>query len=59
MSRGDRELILANKRGEAMLAAIADTDAGLDGDLARSLRLGLRSLRALGQRKSPDRRRSN
>jgi hypothetical protein len=31
-----------------MLAAIADTDAGLDGDLARAAQ-GLRSLRALGQ----------
>ena len=42
------ELILANRRGEAMLAAIADTDAGLDGDLGRAAQ-GLRSLRALGQ----------
>ena len=46
--RATAELILANKRGEAMLAAIADTDAGLDGDLARAAQ-GLRSLRALGQ----------
>ncbi|RCW88764.1 hypothetical protein [Paracoccus lutimaris] len=42
------DLILSNKRGEALLAAIADTDAGLDGDLARAAQ-GLRSLRALGQ----------
>ncbi|WP_347266820.1 hypothetical protein [Paracoccus sp. (in: a-proteobacteria)] len=42
------ELILAERRGEALLAAIADTDAGLDGDLARAAQ-GLRSLRALGQ----------
>lgn len=42
------DLIQGNKRGEAMLAAIADTDAGLDGDLARAAQ-GLRSLRALGQ----------
>lgn len=41
-------LILAGKRGEAMLGAIADTDAGLDGDLNRAAQ-GLRTLRALGQ----------
>ena len=41
-------LILAGKRGEAMLGAIADTDAGLDGDLTRAAQ-GLRTLRALGQ----------
>lgn len=42
------QLILADKRGEALLAAIADTDAGLDGDLPRAAR-GLRVLRVLGQ----------
>lgn len=42
------EQIGANRRGEAMLAAIADTDAGLDGDLPRAAQ-GLRVLRALGQ----------
>lgn len=42
-------LIMDGKRGEAMLAAIADTDAGLDGDLTRAAQ-GLRTLRALGQR---------
>ncbi|HRM73903.1 MAG TPA: hypothetical protein PLI13_04235, partial [Paracoccus sp. (in: a-proteobacteria)] len=42
------DLIKANRRGEAMLAAIADIDAGLDGDLGRAAQ-GLRSLRALGQ----------
>lgn len=41
-------LILDNRRGEALLTAIADTDAGLDGDLARAAR-GLRVLRVLGQ----------
>lgn len=41
-------LILAGKRGEAMLAAITDADAGLDGDLTRAAQ-GLRTLRALGQ----------
>lgn len=41
-------LILADRRGEALLGAMADTDAGLDGDLARAAR-GLRALRALGQ----------
>ncbi|KGJ06237.1 hypothetical protein SAMN04487972_10452 [Paracoccus halophilus] len=46
--RAAAELILANRRGEAMLAAIADTDAGLDGDLSRAVQ-GLRALRALGQ----------
>lgn len=40
--------IAGNRRGEAMLAAIADTDAGLDGDLPRAAQ-GLRVLRALGQ----------
>ena len=42
------DLIQGNRRGEALLAAIADTDAGLDGDLGRAAQ-GLRSLRALGQ----------
>ena len=42
------DLIKANRRGEAMLAAIADIDAGLDGDLGRAAQ-GLRSMRALGQ----------
>lgn len=42
------QLILADKRGEALLAAIADTDAGLDGDLPRAAR-GLKLLRVLGQ----------
>ncbi|WP_036744655.1 hypothetical protein [Paracoccus sp. N5] len=42
------QLILADKRGEALLAAMADTDAGLDGDLPRAAR-GLRVLRVLGQ----------
>ncbi|WP_323717464.1 hypothetical protein [Paracoccus aminovorans] len=41
-------LILADKRGEALLGAIADVDAGLDGDLPRAAR-GLRVLRVLGQ----------
>jgi len=41
-------LIAENRRGEALLTAIADTDAGVDGDLARAAR-GLAVLRALGQ----------
>ncbi|SMO49372.1 hypothetical protein [Paracoccus laeviglucosivorans] len=40
--------ITGNRRGEALLDAIADTDAGLDGDLARAAQ-GLRTLRALDQ----------
>lgn len=40
--------IAENRRGEAMLDAIADTDAGLDGDLTRAVQ-GLRTLRALNQ----------
>ncbi len=43
-----REQIAGNRRGEAMLDAIAATDAGLDGDLTRAAQ-GLRVLRALGQ----------
>lgn len=42
------EQIAGNRRGEAMLEAIADSDAGLDGDLPRAAQ-GLRTLRALGQ----------
>ncbi|MTH35119.1 hypothetical protein GL279_10945 [Paracoccus limosus] len=42
------EMIGQNRKGEALLDAIGDTDAGLDGDLARAAQ-GLRSLRALGQ----------
>ncbi|MDK8873102.1 hypothetical protein [Paracoccus sp. SSJ] len=42
------QLILAGRRGEALLAAIADVDAGLDGDLPRAAQ-GLRVLRVLGQ----------
>lgn len=42
------DLILSNRRGEALLAAMADTDAGLDGDLPRAVQ-GLRAMRALGQ----------
>lgn len=42
------EQIGGNRRGEAMLDAIADADAGLDGDLPRAAQ-GLRTLRALGQ----------
>lgn len=42
------EQIRDNRRGEAMLDAIADADAGLDGDLPRAAQ-GLRTLRALGQ----------
>lgn len=42
------EKISASRKGEVLLDAIADTDAGLDGDLARAAQ-GLRSLRALGQ----------
>lgn len=42
------DLIAANRRGEAMLLALGDVDAGLDADLARSAQ-GLRTLRALGQ----------
>ncbi|WP_134679352.1 hypothetical protein [Paracoccus ravus] len=43
-----RRLIAGKRRGEALLEAISDADAGLDGDLARAAR-GLRVLRALGQ----------
>ncbi len=46
--QGAAQLILANRRGEALFAAIADVDAGLDGDLPRAAQ-GLRTLRALGQ----------
>lgn len=42
------EKIGAHRKGEALLEAIGDTDAGLDGDLARAAQ-GVRSLRALGQ----------
>lgn len=42
------EKIGQNRKGEALLDAIGDTDAGLDGDMARAAQ-GLRSLRALGQ----------
>lgn len=42
------EKIGQNRKGEALLDVIGDTDAGLDGDLARAAQ-GLRSLRALGQ----------
>ena len=41
-------LILERRRGEALLAAMADVDAGLDGDLPRAAQ-GLRVLRLLGQ----------
>lgn len=41
-------LIADNRRGEALLTAIADVDAGLDGDLTRAS-AGLRVLRALDQ----------
>ncbi|WP_051201634.1 coiled-coil domain-containing protein [Paracoccus aminophilus] len=41
-------LIAANRKGEALLAAIADVDAGAEGDSARAAR-GLRVLRVLGQ----------
>ncbi|MDT1061308.1 hypothetical protein RM190_05505 [Paracoccus sp. CPCC 101403] len=37
-----------NRKGEAMLTAIADADAGIDGDLARAAQ-GLAVLRALNQ----------
>lgn len=37
----------ASQKGEALLAAVADIDAGMDGDLARAGR-GLAMLRALG-----------
>lgn len=40
--------IASDRRGEAMLEAISDADAGLDGDLPRAAQ-GLRTLRALGQ----------
>lgn len=46
--QGAAQLILANKRGEALLGAMADVDAGLDGDLPRAAQ-GLRVLRVLGQ----------
>ncbi|MTH79828.1 hypothetical protein [Paracoccus aestuariivivens] len=42
------QLINEKKQGEAMLLAIADTDAGLDGDLTRAAH-GLRVLRELDQ----------
>ncbi|MFT4013593.1 MAG: hypothetical protein QM682_09365 [Paracoccus sp. (in: a-proteobacteria)] len=42
------ELLTGNRRGEALLEAIQDTDAGLDGDLPRAAQ-GLRILRALNQ----------
>lgn len=41
-------LIAQRKRGEALLLAIADVDAGLDGDLTRAAQ-GLRVLRELDQ----------
>lgn len=37
----------AERRGEALLAAMADVDAGIEGDLARAAR-GLAALRSLG-----------
>ncbi|MBD9527963.1 hypothetical protein [Paracoccus sp. PAR01] len=42
------QLIAEKRQGEAMLLAITDTDAGLDGDLTRATQ-GLRVLRELGQ----------
>ncbi|GLK64316.1 hypothetical protein F8A10_05660 [Paracoccus kondratievae] len=48
LSENAAQLILAKKRGEALLNAISDVDAGLDGDLARAAQ-GLRVLRVLGQ----------
>lgn len=41
-------LIAENRRGEALLAALADVDAGLEGNLVRAA-TGLRTLRALDQ----------
>ena len=41
-------MIDENRRGEALLAAIADVDSGLEGNLVRAAG-GLRTLRALGQ----------
>lgn len=41
-------LISGNRKGEALLAALADVDAGVDSDLVRAAG-GLRVLRALGQ----------
>lgn len=48
LPQGAAQLILANRRGEALLAALADVDAGIDGDLPRAAQ-GLRVLRVLGQ----------
>ncbi|RJK92360.1 hypothetical protein D3P06_19310 [Paracoccus aestuarii] len=44
----------ATQRGEAMLAAMADIDAALEGDLARAGR-GVAMLRALGLGQDADR----
>ena len=49
LSQRYAELLAANRRGEALLSAIDDVDAGLDGDLPRAAQ-GLRVLRALDQR---------
>lgn len=48
LSEATQRLIDENRRGEALLAAIADVDAGSEGDVNRAAS-GLRHLRALGQ----------
>lgn len=48
LSESAAQLIATNRRGEALLAAMADVDSGLEGNLVRAGG-GLRTLRALGQ----------